>query len=536
MRRTDWLSLNGIWSLKTEGDGEKDILVPFCPESRQSGWEGRIEYGRNMRYKRDFTVPEEWAGKRILLHFGAVSNRCEVFVNNKKVCEHENGYLAFTADITDFLDFGAGVENLLEVDVVNDLGGRLPTGKQKIERGGMWYTPVSGIWQSVWAEPVPADHIKKLTIKTDLNGADIIVEGVSEGTVTCEGCEYAFSDGKVRIEPDVKRLWSPESPYLYDFCVKSGEDTVKSYFALRTVSVKTSKGVPRLCLNDRPYFFHGLLDQGYFDEGIYTPASLKDYENDILAMKGLGFNMLRKHIKIEPEQFYYDCDRLGMVVFQDMVNNGKYSFFRDTLLPTIGLKRRSDRRLHRDPDARTAFFRAMEQTVAQLSNHPCICYWTIFNEGWGQFEADKAYEFLKKLDDSRITDPASGWFKQHRSDVDSRHIYFRKLKWKKKTDLPQVLSEFGGYVYKIPEHSYNLEKTYGYGIMPDRKAYVDALRRLYSEEVLPLVNEGLSAAVYTQVSDVEDETNGLLTYDRQVQKITPEEFFDISAKITAQNR
>ena len=537
MRRTEWQCLNGMWKLQTgsvtDGSCETDIRVPFCPESLLSGFNGHVEYGKVLRYSRHFSIPGEWRSKRIILHFGAVNNRCKIFVNKKKVCEHENGYLAFEVDITDMLNQNAS-DNLLEVTVINDLSGRLPTGKQKVKRGGMWYTPVSGIWQSVWLEPVPDKYIGKLKISADLTGADISVqgEGVREGTIICEGREYAFTDGKVRIEPENKRLWSPEEPYLYSFTVNCGTDCVESYFALRTVSVGNFRGIPRLCLNGKPYFFNGLLDQGYFSDGLYTPAVPGLYEKDILAVKALGFNTLRKHIKIEPEQFYYDCDRLGMIVFQDMVNNGGYSFFTDTLLPTIGLKRRNDRKMHRNPKFRPEFLRAMELTAEQLYDHPCICYWTIFNEGWGQFEADRAYDRLKAIDESRIIDSTSGWFHQKKSDVDSLHVYFKKLKTGKKIDMPQVMSEFGGYVYKIPEHSYNLEKTYGYKILPDRVEFVNALRKLYIEEVLPLVKMGLSAAIYTQVSDVEDETNGLLTYDRRICKLEPEEFLD-AAKMLA---
>ncbi|MBP5332129.1 MAG: glycoside hydrolase family 2 [Lachnospiraceae bacterium] len=526
--RKDWLSLNGTFRFGFEGCPETDIRVPFCPESLLSGYKGEVPYGAKMRYKKEFEVPEEWRSRRIILHFGAVSRLCEVFINGKKVIEHDNGYLPFEVDITNELNTSDSKLNLLEVHVINDLDPAFPTGKQSKKRGGMWYTPVSGIWQSVWLEPVPEKYVRRIVISTDPEGADISAEGADTGIILCEGKEYALKDGKARIEPDEKKYWSPESPYLYRFTLSCGEDTIESYFALRTLEIKDCDGVKRLCLNGRPYFFHGLLDQGYFSDGLYTPADLSLYEKDILAMKALGFNTLRKHIKIEPEQFYYDCDRLGMVVFQDMVNNGVYSFFKDTLLPTIGLVHRNDRVSHRNKFARRTFNEAMEKTVELLRNHPCICYWTIFNEGWGQFDADSAYDRLKKLDGSRFTDSTSGWFHRKNSDVDSIHIYFKKLHPGKRTDLPLVISEFGGYVYKIPEHSFNLEKTYGYRIFADKDAFKQAIRDLYRLEVLPLVQKGLSTAIYTQVSDVEDETNGLLTYDRQVCKLAPEDFRDIS--------
>jgi beta-galactosidase/beta-glucuronidase len=274
-----------------------------------------------------------------------------------------------------------------------------------------------------------------------------------------------------------------------------------------------------MCLNGKPYFFHGLLDQGYFSDGIFTPASPTGYERDIKAMKALGFNTLRKHIKVEPAVFYHLCDRLGMVVFQDMVNNGDYSFLRDTALPTVGLLKRDDTRLHRDPKTRWAFLTHMEQTVEQLRRHPSICLWTIFNEGWGQFCGTEAYRKLKALDDTRFIDTASGWFMGCESDLDSRHIYFRPVKLKA-GDKPLYLSEFGGYSCKLPAHSFNLDKTYGYRFFTEPARFGEALHALYREQVIPAIeSEGLCATVLTQLSDVEDETNGLWTYDRQVLKV-----------------
>ena len=518
MRRKEWISLNGEWEIKTQDGETHKIRVPFCPESILSGCGGKGFRSGALHYKRCFRLPEKWRKKLILLHFGAVSNKCEVFVNGKKVCEHDNGYLSFYADVTEEVLWD-GEDNLLEVFAENDLSGRAPYGKQKVERGGMWYTPVSGIWQTVWLEPVPERYFTGLRIRSDLSGAEITAEGMSEGVIICEEREYRLQDGKVRIEPEKPKHWSPESPSLYEFTLKSGEDLVTSYFALRSLSVEMAGGIPRLCLNGKPYFFHGLLDQGYFSDGIYTPAVPDAFEKDILAMKALGFNMLRKHIKIEPERFYYDCDRIGMVVFQDMVNNGDYRFLRDTVFPTFGICNRSDERMHGDMETRNAFLKGMEGTVRQLYSHPCICCWTIFNEGWGQFGADRAYERLKALDETRFVDATSGWFHQKKSDFDSLHIYFEKLHLGKRRNLPQVLSEFGGYVYKIPEHSYNLEKTYGYKIFGDREKYARAVREVYLKEIVPLAEKGLCAAVFTQVSDVEDETNGILTFDRRVCKL-----------------
>ena len=524
MRRAEWLCLNGTWDLYRQDQEVQKIVVPFCPESLLSGIPQPVRQGEALRYVRKFLLPEKWNKKRVLLHFGAVNRVSEVRVNGKLICFHLRGYLPFSEEISRALVPG---ENTISVTVVNDLFPRYAMGKQKVKRGGMWYTPVSGIWQTVWLEPVPEHYVDGLTIETDLKGATIRAEGVSEGTVRLGEKRYLLRNGEARVEPEEPHLWSPEDPYLYEFTLNTPEDSVTSYFALRTVTVEKLNGIPRICLNGKPYFFNGLLDQGYFSDGLYTPADPKLFEEDILKMKALGFNMLRKHIKVEPELFYYDCDRLGMAVFQDMVNHGEYHYIRDTVLPTIGLTKRNDKKTHRDEDMRREFLAFMEEEVYALRNHPSIIGWTIFNEGWGQFDADRVYGKLKALDKSRVIDSTSGWFRQKRSDVESLHIYFKKLKLGKDRSRPQFLSEFGGYVYKIPEHSYNLKKTYGYRIFSSREEYVKALQKLYMEELLPLVKEGLSAAVYTQVSDVEDETNGLLSYDREVLKVTPEEMAGI---------
>ena len=526
MMRNDWLCLNGKWKFLC-GKTESSIVVPFCPESILSGISFKTDPGLELIYSRSFSIPESWYGKRILIHFGAVSRTAVVRINGKEAVSHEENYLPFSADITELLRNG---DNEITVTVVNDLSRQHPWGKQKEQRGGMWYTPVSGIWQTVWLEPVPEHYIRSLIIRTGADYAEITSEGVSTGAVELDGVRYPLNGGIARIDIRKPVPWSPENPYLYRFSVVTDEDRVESYFALRTLSVERINGIPRLCLNGKPFFFHGLLDQGYWSDGLYTPASPAGYEQDILAVKSLGFNMLRKHIKIEPEQFYYDCDRLGMIVFQDMVNCGKYHYLRDTLFPTLGITRRNDTRLNRDPAARSHFLRAMDETVRLLRNHPCICLWTIFNEGWGQFCADDAYRRLKALDSSRFVDSTSGWFVRNESDVESLHIYFRPLRTGKQ-DRPQFLSEFGGWSYKIPEHSFNLEKTYGYKKYLDRGQFVHDLRVLYLEQVLPLISRGLCAAVYTQVSDVEDETNGLLTFDRRIVKLHPDEFRDISEKL-----
>ena len=339
-----------------------------------------------------------------------------------------------------------------------------------------------------------------------------------------------LQQGKARVELPAPRLWSPEDPFLYHCEILAGEDRVETYFALRTLALQDVEGVPRLCLNGKPCFFHGVLDQGYWSDGLFTPAHPFCYEKDILAMKALGFNTLRKHIKIEADRFYYDCDRLGMLVWQDMVNNGSYSFVRDTALPTIGLKRLSDKHLHRNQAARNAFVEGMKQTVARLDRHPSVVGWTIFNEGWGQFDSERMYYHLRQLDATRFVDTASGWFKGGQSDVVSEHVYFKPYRFVP-GDKPVFLSEFGGYSYKPEGHVFNTEKTYGYRLFAEQESYMDAVEQLYRQEIIPAVEQGLCGAVYTQLSDVEDETNGLYSYDRRVCKVDSARMQAIAAQL-----
>jgi len=530
MRRESYVNLNGLWELAVTADKQRpkaydrQILVPFCVESALSGVEEHFPDGHYLWYRRQFRRPEGQG--RVLLHIGAADQILKCYVNQKEVGFHIGGYTAMTFDITHALQ----EENVLELRILDDLRTpTLPYGKQTLNRGGMWYTPVSGVWQTVWLERVPETYIQRLKIENRGYGVRVTTVPEMEGTVTVKGLGV-FPLG-TEITPENPRLWSPETPHLYEMTVEAGADRVESYFAIRSLEVKKIKGIPRLCLNGKPYFFHGLLDQGYWPDGLYTPADPACYAEDILAMKALGFNTLRKHIKVEPEEFYYQCDRLGMIVFQDLVNNGDYSFMRDTALPTAGVQRLDDRKLHADPTTRKEFKRCMGKTVTQLQNHPSICYWTIFNEGWGQFDSDRMYEEFKKLDDTRFIDTTSGWFRRKKSDVESLHIYFGSWSKLKAGQKPLVLSEFGGYTYPVRGHVFNTQKAYGYKTCKTKKDYQEALRKLYSEKVLPAVEKGLCAAIYTQVSDVEDEINGLLTYDRKVNKTDEKAMQDIAEKL-----
>ena len=531
--REKWLSLDGEWTFSIKKTSEaglpskpRTINVPFCPESVLSGLNRITRKDELMLYGRSFYVPEDWKGMRLILHVGAVDQIAKVYIDGKYAGSHEGGYLPFSFDITDLLNEDDDSVHSVIVEAFDTLDHKYPWGKQKTNNKGIWYTPVSGIWKSVWLEPVPEKHITSLKINTGLDWAEITASGVTEGTLEVCGKTYEISEASsddvpcasVRIAIDEPELWTPENPHLYEFSISSGDDSIRSYFALRTLSVENIGGCTRLCLNGKPYFFNGVLDQGYWHDGIYTPASPDYYAEDILAMKSLGYNTLRKHIKVEPDVFYYECDRLGMAVFQDMVNNSDYSFMRDSALPMVGVKKLDDKEMHNDPESRKIFLESMEGTVKALYNHPSICYWTIFNEGWGQFDADAAYDRLKEFDSSRIIDSTSGWFWQNKSDVDSYHIYFRKIDLTP-GDRPLVISEFGGYALKLPGYYYGGKRDFGYKKCANKDALQKEISRLYREEIEPLKAMGLSAAIYTQLSDVEDETNGLLTYDREIRKV-----------------
>lgn len=537
LRRDSYINLNGKWEFSITysnhipNEFPLEILVPFPPESLLSGIHKVPSRNQYSYYRRRFNIPKDFIKDKVLLHFGAVDQIATVYINGQECMTHEGGYLPFYVDITEYLK----ENNELVVKVKDTLSHRFPYGKQKKRRGGMWYTPVSGIWQTVWMESVSKNYIKNLRITPTLNSVTIQVETdatlkeisiyTEQGTITKE-----FFGNEVNLTLSNPKHWSPEQPYLYEFQIRTAHDTIRSYFALRTLEIKVVDGFKRLCLNDKPYFFHGLLDQGYFSDGIYLPASPQGFLNDIITMKELGFNTLRKHIKIEPAMFYYYCDKYGMIVFQDMVNNGHYSFLRDTAIPSIGFIRINDRLLYRTKAVKENFIKYTKDTIEYLYNFPSICYWTIFNEGWGQFESDTIYDFIKLFDDTRFIDSTSGWFLQKRSDVLSRHIYFIPIDIN--TDgRPLVLSEFGGYSYKIPEHSFNLKNTYGYRFFHNQKDFQKALNDLYLKEIVKHLKKGLCAAIYTQVSDVEDETNGLFTYDRRVLKVDKDEMHAIAEKL-----
>ena len=558
LRRDSFESLNGLWqfaitkSAQLPRQWEGDILVPYSPETRASGVGRTLQPGEWLHYHRSF-APPAGSGGRVLLHFGAVDYACAVQVNGRLVGGHRGGYWPFTFDITEALNAD---HNRLWVAVQDPTGaGVQARGKQTLRPGGMFYPAQSGIWQTVWLERVPDNYIETLTVTPDYDARTVTVRArtakpggavnlwavVRAGGVTIAedwGSDEADRDGAVTLNIPEEHFfpWSPDSPFLYDLTVGTtqGEeesfDTVHSYFALRKWScTPDARGVLRFCLNDRPLLLNGLLDQGYWPEGLYTPPSDAAVVHELQTIKELGFNLLRKHAKIEPQRWYYHCDKLGLIVWQDMVNGGEpyqlwfVTYLTNVLQPLLRklpdtaalrglLSRRSEA-------SREEYGRELEATVEALRGHPCIGCWVTFNEGWGQFDAAQAVETLRTLDPDRLVDEASGWYDQGGGDVDSRHNYFYPLHLRPGRRTV-ALSEYGGIAWPMPGHE-PPRRTYGYGTARSRAELTGRYRKLQLDTVLPQLRNGLSALVYTQVSDVEDEVNGLFTYDRQAVKPDP---------------
>ena len=549
--RDSYLCLNGLWDYTVQ-DGEEytrrrtgKILVPFSPESLLSGCDFQLQSGETLWYERTFTLPEGFRRARVLLHFGAVDQCCRVLVNDRTAGHHEGGYLPFCLDITELLVPG---ENRLTVAVTDDAeGGVYAFGKQRYRRGGIWYTATSGIWQTVWLESVPEVYVKSLRITPEFDEARVRIElETALESSTAITCDVRAADGSFVAGSWAKggvcvvplpgfRAWTPDDPYLYTLDITCGEDRVESYFAMRKFSYVELGGHKVFGLNNAPLFHNGLLDQGYYPDGLLTPPSDEAMVNDIETMKRCGFNMLRKHIKIEPLRWYYHCDRLGMIVWQDMVSGGQpYSFLHVSALPTLGKVDLPDKDAkpygRSGVLSRARFRREMADTVRLLYDCPCIALWTVFNEGWGQFDALDMANELKKLDPTRFIDHASGWQDQGYEEMKSRHIYFRPVKLKN-DGRALALTEYGGYILAVGGHRWT-DKVFGYRICRNSAALAHDYEKLMLGQVLPHIRkEGLTAAVYTQITDVEEELNGLMTYDREVLKIPEETLREINAAL-----
>ena len=555
MERTDWMSLNGVYDYAIKDsncewadnfDGE--IVVPFAIESMLSGVQKTLLPSQRLWYKKSFAIPENMKGKNILLSFAAVDWQCKVFVNKSLAGTHTGGYATFTIDITNLLVDG---ENELVVCVYDPTEkGWQQRGKQVIDTHGFWYVATSGIWQSVWLEAVDPCHITKLRMIPDIDEKILKIKTFAteenlDVKVTVFDGEAVVSENTISQDDTISfddiKLWSPENPFLYDLKIellKDGKtvDTVKSYIGMRKFSMEKDKyGLPRFFLNNEPYFQKGLLDQGYWSDGGMTPPTDEAMIYDIETMKRLGFNMLRKHIKVELDRWYYHCDRLGMLVWQDMVSGGEYiGQFLAGVTPFFGINVRDNKYKafkRGEKKWRDEFKRELNDMLNQLFNHTCISVWVPFNEGWGQFDSVQIATSVKNFDPSRLVDHASGWHDQGGGDFNSMHRYIVPVTNRKNDGRIFALTEFGGYSRIVSDHTWDETKSFGYMMYKTKDQLTKAYKKLHEKQIIPLIDKGLSATVYTQVSDVENEVNGILTYDREHIKIDEDVLIEINKKL-----
>ena len=539
MVRKDWLNINGLWDYAiTARDAEQpekfdgEILVPFPCESALSGVMKAVGKDKRLWYRRTFKIPGKWKGQRVLLHFGAVDWDTTVWVNGKELGNHKGGYDAFTFDITNALKTSGPQEIVLSVwDPTND--GSQPRGKQVKKPGGIMYTAVTGIWQTVWLEPVPETYIKSIKIVPDIDAQKVEVTLNLETSAGEHYVKVTVLDGKkkgirgtVRITGDggpftrsfklrVKgaKLWSPDSPFLYGLNITvthDGDvtDELSSYFGMRKIEMKKDEaGINRLFLNGKSLFQYGPLDQGWWPDGLYTAPTDEALRYDIEVLKKIGCNMLRKHVKVEPARLYYWCDKLGLMVWQDMASGN-----------------------NRGDEARKQFELELKRMVENFYNHPCIIMWVPFNEGWGQHDTPRYSKLVKEWDPTRLVNEASGWSNKESGDVHDIHSYPGPAAPPNEENRVAVLGEFGGLGLPVKGHTWQSEKNWGYRSYETREqlteAYVTLLGRLR-----PLIGRGLSAAVYTQTTDVEVEVNGYMTYDRAMIKADAKKMAEAARKL-----
>jgi len=519
--RVDWLNLNGLWDYAVTSrtappptDFTGQILVPFPIESALSGVMQRLDEFSTLWYRRNFRVPAAWRGQRVRLHFGAVDWQARVFVNGHEIGQHRGGYDGFTFDITDSLKWDGDEE--IRVAVFDPTEGDQPCGKQSRKPEGIFYTPTSGLWQTVWLEPVPKICINELKLTPDVDAQALHVR-VAVGSLAnsvqvevqalVDGKEVSHITGPANQELSLPvpspHLWSPGDPFLYDLRVTLKDaghvvDSVSSYFGMRKISLrKDDAGITRLALNDQFLFQMGTLDQGFWPDGIYTAPTDDALRFDIEYLKRCGFNLARKHVKVEPDRWYYWCDKLGLLVWQDMPSGNNTT-----------------------PESRTQFEAELQRMVTGRFNHPSIIVWVLFNEGWGQYDTERLVTWLKAMDPSRLVDNASGWTDKRVGDLIDMHSYPGPECPQPEMDRAAVLGEFGGLGLGLPGHTWS-ERFWGYLPMPDTESLSARYCQLLERVHLLRSSFGLSAAVYTQTTDVETECNGLLTYDRAVSKLDP---------------
>ncbi len=536
--RDSYLNLNGYWDFAISKEEhitsyDRHIKVPFSPESVLSGIYEIIYPDDYIFYHKTLTFEKGFIKDTTILHFGAVDQICDVWINDQRAGHHVGGFTPFSIDLTPFIQ-NEHLDIKLRVQDVSDTSYHL-TGKQRLDHQGIWYTPQSGIWQTVWIESLPKIHIKDLTITPLFDDhkvhisvqlsepADVKVKVYHQNVLLIETL-LMNQQGDIKL--DSFYPWTPENPELYDIEIEVENDVVRSYFGMRSFTMKLDQNkIMRFYLNNEPYFQSGVLDQGYYSDGLLTPPSDQAMIDDIIAMKKLGFNMLRKHIKIEPMRWYYHCDRLGMLVWQDMVSGSerKDIMFHGALgLMNIHLNDRWYRIFGRkNKEGRALYEKDLNTMLQELKNVVSIAVWVPFNEAWGQFDSKRITSIIRSIDSTRLIDHASGWADQGVGEFYSRHIYFKKIKFKKKNAKKRILAltEFGGYSLPLDGHRYQDGPAFGYKVFLEQPVFQEALIHLYEKEVFPAIDQGLSVLVYTQVTDVENEVNGFLTYDRKVCKV-----------------
>ncbi len=548
MERTEWMNLNGLWdySILKAGLAEPvkfdgQILVPFAVESSLSGVQKSVGEENEVWYKRNFTMPTKWKGKNVLLHFGAVDWKTEVWMNDIKIGSHTGGYTPFTFNVTPFLNKSGDQKLVLKVWDGTDKGFQ-PRGKQTSEPRGIWYTAVTGIWQTVWMEPVAAKYIENIRTTPDIDKnqvsvkvefsaatfADVVEVKVFDGTNEIASAK-ASSAEKLEIALPNAKLWSPETPFLYTMKVKlisngAVVDQVNSYFAMRKISTKRDiNGIVRLELNNKPYFQFGPLDQGWWPDGLYTAPTDEALKYDIQKTKDFGFNMIRKHVKVESARWYMHCDQLGILVWQDMPSGDRspqwqsHNYF-------------NGNEMKRSPESESNYRKEWKEIMDYLYSNPCIVTWVPFNEAWGQFKTPEIVEWTKTYDPSRLVNPASGGNHYTVGDMLDLHNYPGPNMYLYDGQRPTVLGEFGGIGMPVEGHLWASEKNWGYVQFKNSKDVTDQYVK-YAEQLLTLIKAGFSAGVYTQTTDVENEVNGFMTYDRKLIKMDEQRIREINQRI-----
>jgi beta-galactosidase/beta-glucuronidase len=549
-KRNEWINLNGLWDYairpKEEhevSDYDGKILVPFPVESALSGVKKKLKPRQKLWYRRTFKIPEGWKDKRIFLHLGAVDWEATIWVNKHKIGVHQGGYTPFSFEISGFIDYKFENELVVEVWDPTDAGGQ-ERGKQSLRPVAIWYTAVSGIWQTVWLEPVSKTYIRdfKLIPNIDDESLEVLVN-VNNSTDDCkirtevkEGETTILSmvndiNNRIILKIPSPKLWSPKSPFLYDLTIKIEEkneiiDKVESYFGMRKINLREGKnGIKAIELNNERIFQFGTLDQGYWPDGLYTAPTDEALHYDIEITKELGFNMIRKHVKVEPARWYYYCDKIGLLVWQDMPNGG-INYMTD-LPPNI-----NEYKDLREEASKEFYYKELESMISALYNSPCIITWVPFNEGWGQFDTEKVSKLIKKLDPTRLVNAASGWFDFGVGDIFDQHSYPNPILPDKNKigSRAAVVGEFGGLGLEIIDHMWNIKKKFFYRNLRDQQGLTKKYENLISK-LKNLIEIGLSAAIYTQTTDVEGEVNGLLTYDREILKMDKKKLRDLNLSL-----